>query len=100
MSDDLAAKFKAFYEIDAPDEQYLNPNHNIHLAGLGGFQGSIYNGVFNGYSGFPGRPTEMQTARGWEKEKPNGPSVSWKDSGLPIYIPETSCNLPDMPRTP
>jgi len=100
ISDGLASRFKAFYEIDRADEQYLNPKHKIHLAGLGGFQGSVYNGVYNGYSGFHGRVTAMQPIQGWKGGKPNGPSVSWKDSGLPIFIPETSCNLRGMPPTP
>lgn len=96
----LASRFKAFYEIDRPGDQYSSSTQKVHLAGLGGFQGSVYNGVYNGYSGFPGRTTEVQPILGWEQGKPRGPSVSWKDSGLPIFIPETSCNLPDQPHTP
>jgi rhodanese-related sulfurtransferase len=100
VSDELASHFKAFYEIDQAADLYFNPDRKLHLAGLGGFQGSAYRGVYNGFSGFPGRLTTEQPVQGWKQGKPNGPSVSWKDSGLPIFIPETSCNLPDMPRTP
>ncbi|MDB4303705.1 hypothetical protein N9934_02825 [Desulfosarcina sp.] len=100
VSNELASRFKAFYEIDRAGGQYLNPKHDIHLAGLGGFQGSAYSGEYNGYSGFQGRPTSRQSIQGWAEGKPNGPSVSWKDSGLPIFIPETSCNLRGMPPTP
>jgi len=100
VPDDIAARFDAFYEIDRHGDGYLNPEHKVHLAGLGGFQGSVYDGVYNGYSGFVGRDTGMQPDRGWRHGRPRGPSVSWKDSGLPGFIPETSCNLPDQPRTP
>jgi len=100
VSDDLAARFKAVYEIDRAGEQYLHPEHKIHLAGLGGFQGSAYKGVYNGSAGYPGRQAATQPVQEWKQGLPNGPSVSWKDSGLPIFIPETSCNLPDVPPTP
>jgi rhodanese-related sulfurtransferase len=52
------------YEIDDPDRNN----------GRGGFSGPDYDGVFNGYAGFPGRSTVTQAV----------PSVSWKDSGLPV----------------
>jgi rhodanese-related sulfurtransferase len=52
------------YEIDDPDG----------TNGRGGFSGPDYSGVFNGYAGFPGRSTVTQAV----------PSVSWKDSGLPV----------------
>ena len=100
VPDSLASRFKAIYEIDQAGDQYVNPEHKVHLAGLGGFQGSVYGGVYNGYPGYPGRPTAKQDAKGWAQGAPAGPSVSWKDSGLPIFVPETSCNLPDEPRTP
>ncbi len=61
--------FDAFYEIDQPDGK----------SGRGGFEGTSYNNVYNGYRGFPGRFTEIQ----------DHPSVSWKDTGLPI---KTSVN--------
>jgi len=63
-----AALFDAVYEIDDP-----TPGS---AGGVGGFEGSPYSEVYNGYHGFPGRLTEVQTV----------PSVSWKDAGLPIRI--------------
>jgi rhodanese-related sulfurtransferase len=63
-----AALFDAVYEIDDP-----TPNST---GGVGGFEGSPYSEVYNGYHGFPGRLTGVQTV----------PSVSWKDTGLPIRI--------------
>jgi len=100
VPDDLAARFKAIYEIDRAGDPYINPDHGIHLAGLGGFQGSAYGGIYNGSAGFPGRHTAGRPILGWQQGAPVGPSVSWRDSGLPVYVPETSCNLPDAPRTP
>ena len=61
--------FEAIYEIDQPDGK----------SGRGGFEGTSYSNVFNGYRGFPERLTEIQ----------DHPSVSWKDAGLPI---KTSVN--------
>jgi hypothetical protein len=61
--------FDAIYEIDQLDGK----------SGRGGFEGTSYSNVFNGYRGFPGRLTEIQ----------DHPSVSWKDAGLPI---KTSVN--------
>jgi rhodanese-related sulfurtransferase len=55
----------ALYEIDRADKN-----------GRGGFEGTSYDDVYNGYRGFPGRATRFQ-----EHE-----SVSWKDAGLPIHI--------------
>jgi rhodanese-related sulfurtransferase len=52
------------YEIDDP----------AGVNGRGGFEGPTYGEAYNGYIGFPGRLTEVQET----------PSVSWKDSGLPI----------------
>lgn len=56
------------YEID----DY--PPEDPSKGGYGGFEGSTYNNAYNGYVGFPGRLTEVQDT----------PSVSWKDSGLPM----------------
>jgi len=56
--------FYAIYEIDQPDGK----------SGRGGFEGTSYSNVYNGYRGFPERLTEIQ----------ENPSVSWKDAGLPI----------------
>ena len=100
IPDALASRFKAIYEIDQSGKEFVHPEHGVHLAGLGGFQGSAYRGAYSGYAGFPGRETETQGLMGWTSGAPSGPSVSWKDSGLPVHIPETSCNLPDMPPTP
>jgi rhodanese-related sulfurtransferase len=61
--------FDAIYEIDQPDGK----------SGRGGFEGTSYSNVYNGYRGFPERLTEIQ----------EHPSVSWKDAGLPI---KTSAN--------
>ena len=58
--------FKAIYEIDQPDGK----------SGRGGFEGTTYGNVYNGYRGFPGRHTNNQ----------EHPSVSWTDAGLPIQI--------------
>jgi rhodanese-related sulfurtransferase len=66
---DLFSKFDAIYEIDQPDGEN----------GRGGFEGTSYNNVYNGYRGFPERVTDIQ----------KNPSVSWKDAGLPI---KTSVN--------
>jgi rhodanese-related sulfurtransferase len=62
-------KFYAVYEIDDDDQ---TPGSG----GVGGFEGSPYGEVYNGYHGFPGRMTGVQAV----------PSVSWKDTGLPIKI--------------
>ncbi len=56
--------FTAVYEIDDGDPD----------GGVGGFEGTSYSNVFNGYRGFPGRVTKKEDL----------PSVSWKDAGLPI----------------
>ncbi|MCP3871768.1 MAG: hypothetical protein GY699_01225 [Desulfobacteraceae bacterium] len=61
--------FDTIYEIDQPDDK----------SGRGGFEGTSYSNVYNGYRGFPNRLTETQ----------EHPSVSWKDAGLPI---KTSIN--------
>ncbi len=58
--------FQAVYEIDQPDGSN----------GQGGFQGSSFGDVYNGYRGFPGRSTRMQSTQ----------SVSWSDAGLPVHI--------------
>jgi rhodanese-related sulfurtransferase len=58
------SKFSAVYEIDDPAGN----------RGFGGFEGPSYSDVYNGYLGFPGRQTSVQAV----------PSVSWKDSGLPM----------------
>jgi len=55
----------ALYEIDRADKN-----------GRGGFEGTSYDDVYNGYRGFPGRATRFQ----------EHDSVSWKDAGLPIHI--------------
>ena len=64
--------FKAVYEIDQPDG----------TDGRGGFEGTNYSSVYNGYRGFPGRFTRKQES----------PSVSWADSGLPIHIGAKPCD--------
>jgi rhodanese-related sulfurtransferase len=58
--------FDEIYEIDQPDGK----------SGRGGFEGTTYGNVYNGYRGFPDRVTFFQ-----EHE-----SVAWKDAGLPIKI--------------
>ena len=58
--------FKSVYEIDQPDGKN----------GKGGFQGTSYKEVFNGYRGYPGRVTSQQ----------KNSSVSWNDYGLPVHI--------------
>jgi hypothetical protein len=71
--------FDAVYEIDDPNGKN----------GRGGFQGTSYGDVYNGYRGYPGRNTWMQDAR----------SASWSDAGLPVHIgwePFTPA-LPDTP---
>lgn len=57
--------FKSYYEIDHPESE---------TGGQGGFEGTSYGNVYNGYRGFPGRSTLFQ----------DYDSVSWKDAGLPI----------------
>lgn len=56
--------FDGLYEIDQPDGKN----------GRGGFEGTSYGNVYNGYRGFPERLTGSQPH----------PSVAWKDAGLPI----------------
>ncbi len=58
--------FKSVYEIDQPNGKN----------GKGGFQGTSYKEVFNGYRGYPGRETSQQKSN----------SVSWSDFGLPVHI--------------
>jgi rhodanese-related sulfurtransferase len=58
--------FDAVYEIDDPNG----------TNGRGGFQGTSYGDVYNGYRGYPARSTKSQDA----------PSVSWSDAGLPVHI--------------
>ncbi|MCP3921993.1 MAG: hypothetical protein GY714_05330 [Desulfobacterales bacterium] len=58
--------FKAVYEIDQPSGKN----------GKGGFQGTSYKEVYNGYRGYPGRNTDNQKMK----------SVSWNDFGLPVHI--------------
>jgi hypothetical protein len=69
LEDFDTALFEAIYEIDQPDGK----------SGRGGFEGSSYSDAYNGYRGFPERLTEIQ----------EHPSVSWKDTGLPM---KTSVN--------
>lgn len=57
-------KFSAVYEVDNGAD------------GRGGFEGTSYNGVYNGFRGYPGRNTRYQESE----------SVSWADAGLPIHI--------------
>ncbi len=74
------------------------------MAVLGGYSGSDYGGDYNGIIiGFPGRQTQKQPpGRPVPTPKPpwasvlarQGPTVCWKDSGLPIYIPAVQCILP------
>jgi rhodanese-related sulfurtransferase len=58
--------FDAVYEIDDPGGKN----------GRGGFQGTSYGDVYNGYRGYPGRSTKIQDT----------PSASWSDAGLPVHI--------------
>ncbi len=58
--------FSAIYEIDQPNGS----------TGYGGFQGSSYGDVYNGYRGYPGRNTRPQDSS----------SASWSDAGLPVHI--------------
>lgn len=71
VTDIATSLFKAVYEIDNDP----NPNSNSD-GNLGGFQGSSFGDVYNGYRGFPERKTSFQDHE----------SVSWYDSGLPIKI--------------
>lgn len=64
---DISESFSAIYEIDDPTGA---------ANGFGGFEGAAYGNAYNGYAGFPGRDTDGQPT----------PSVSWKDSGLPVTI--------------
>ena len=114
----VQARFAKWYEIDAAGDIYVTPPEfqifvdlglplpppNIHMAALGGYSGSDYGGDYNGMIGWPGgRQTQKQPVSGWKTfdpetgdvrfAAPSGPSVSWKDSGLPIYIPKVMCNL-------
>lgn len=109
-------RFFAWYEIDRAGDEYITPEAfglpafveagapppGIHMAVLGGYSGSDYGGDYNGIVGFPGRFTNRKPVSGWTVgdpgvdfrfAAPSGPSVSWKDSGLPIYIPAVQCIL-------
>ena len=114
-------RFAKWYEIDAAGDIYITPPEfqlfvelglplpppGIHMATLGGFSGSDYGGDYNGIIGWPERRTQKQPVTGWKTfdpetgdvrfASPSGPSVSWKDSGLPIYIPKVMCNLSAAP---
>jgi rhodanese-related sulfurtransferase len=74
INEDLGLRI---YEIDIAD-----PN-----GGIGGFSGSPYGNAYNGYTGFPGRPTGTQSYAGFPG-RPTGTqkyrSVSWLDAGLPV----------------
>ena len=118
LDQDVLARFHAWYEIDRAGEMYITPQAfglpafveagapppGIHMAVLGGYSGSDYGGDYNGIIGFPGRQTQKQPISGWvvpdpdapldfRFAAPSGPSVSWKDSGLPIFIPAVQCIL-------
>ncbi len=71
---DLPDVFQAYYEIDQPDGK----------SGRGGFEGTSYGNVYNGYRGFPERSTELQ----------DHVSVSWKDTGLPIMTSQSPFTAP------
>ncbi|MGD9247052.1 MAG: hypothetical protein PVI60_03775 [Desulfobacteraceae bacterium] len=58
--------FDAVYEIDDPNGKN----------GRGGFQGTSYGDIYNGYRGYPGRNMHMVDT----------PSASWSDAGLPVHI--------------
>ncbi len=105
LDDDVADKFAAIYEIDRAGDQYTvtaegaaatGLPEGAHVAGLGGFNGSDYGGDYNANVGYPGRPTDKVAELGWTDLAiggPTGPSVGWKDSGLPVYISDTACYL-------
>ena len=125
LDPDVRERFTAWYEIDRAGDEYITPDAfglpafveagapppGIHMALLGGYSGSDYAGDYNGIIGFPGRQTEKQPVSGWlvpddtggpldfRFAAPSGPSVSWKDSGLPIFIPAVQCILPNSPPT-
>jgi hypothetical protein len=66
LAPEVARLFSSFYTIDVPG----SPN-----PGFGGFSGSSYKGIINGYAGFPGRdPVQILVP----------PSASWLDASLPI----------------
>lgn len=116
-------RFAVWYEIDKAGDMYITPDAfglpafvaagapppGIHMAVLGGYSGSDYGGDYNGIIGFPERDTEKQPISGWKVPDdsgglvdfrfaaPSGPTVSWKDSGLPIYIPQVQCILTTTP---
>ena len=78
----------------------------IHMAGLGGYQRQRLWRRLQRHHRLPGRPTDKQPIPGWVRtdsagdlrlRAPSGPSVSWKDAGLPIYIPAAACILPPTP---
>lgn len=119
ISSEAQDLYTLWYEIDKPGDEYITPEifgtapfiaagappPGIHMAVLGGYSGSDYGGDYNGMIGFPGRQTQNQPVSGWvvpdpdaplglRLGAPSGPTVSWKDSGLPIYIPAVQCILP------
>jgi hypothetical protein len=107
MDESVAPLFDAFYEIDRPGAQYtVTPlveaasggklPAGSHVAGLGGFNGNDYGNIYNANLGYPGRPTDKMPVLGYSPADlaaggPNGPSTSWKDAGLPIFIADTAC---------
>jgi hypothetical protein len=119
ISEEAQDLYALWYEIDRAGDMYITPEifgtepfvaagappPGIHMAVLGGYSGSDYGGDYNGIIGFPGRQTQKQPISGWVVSDPDaplslrlgapsGPAVSWKDSGLPIYIPAVQCILP------
>ena len=119
ITDEAQNLYALWYEIDRAGDEYITPDifgtppfvaagappPRIHMAVLGGYSGSDYGGDYNGIIGFPGRQTQKQPISGWVEfdteaplgvrlGAPSGPTVSWKDSGLPIYIPAVQCILP------
>lgn len=75
--EDLGLPCGSLYEIDQPSG----------ADGYGGFEGGTYGNLFNGYRGFPGRRTDGQAA----------PSVSWKDTGLPMKTGMKPANVIPLP---
>jgi rhodanese-related sulfurtransferase len=79
-----ALGFKNVYEID----NKLKETRNFPGGMGGGFQGSSYNGLYDGYKGYPYRTENKLSDITLETETNNidneNDSVSWMDTGLPI----------------
>ncbi len=109
LDEDVVAGFQAFYEIDRADDQYIVSAQGtvlrlpvgLHMALLGGY-GSAVSVCLQRFCRLPrSADGQAQPVRGWldvetiRLSRPGGPSVSWKVTGQPIFMPDTACIIPE-----